>query len=162
MTVPIYAVAFVCTLCNGFVADRFSKYRGLIIGAWMSLAVLTSAIVCGVYGYTARYVLLVLMAAGLWASNGTALSYGGSTFGSMEPEVRAVALAFMNGMGNLASIYGAYLFPNEHRPKYMMGFIVTTAMSFVGVLTYSASHFLLNKKEARDRLARAGPAAGSA
>ncbi|KAF3935829.1 hypothetical protein ABW19_dt0208510 [Dactylella cylindrospora] len=85
------------------------------------------------------------MAAALWTSNGTGLSHGGN----MEPEVRAVALAFMNGMGNLASIYGAYLFPGEDAPKYIMGFSVTTAMCGVGVVAYGASHFLLARKERR-------------
>ncbi|KAK6359159.1 hypothetical protein TWF696_000327 [Orbilia brochopaga] len=147
MTIPIYAVAFVVNLANGVVADKFSRFRGLIIAGWMTLALVTSAIVVGVYDYTARYVLLVLMAAGLWTANGCGLSYGGATFGSMEPEVRAVALAFMNGMGNLASIYGAYLFPGEDAPKYLMGFGVTTAMCFVGIVAYGAAHFLMGRKE---------------
>ncbi|KAF3913405.1 hypothetical protein ABW20_dc0108739 [Dactylellina cionopaga] len=149
MTVPIYAVAFVVTLTNGVFADKYSRFRGLIIAGWMTLALVTSAIVVGVYGFTARYVLLVIMAAGLWASNGTGLSYGGATFGSMEPEVRAVALAFMNGMGNLASIYGAYLFPSTDAPKYIMGFSVITAMCFTGIVAYTAAHFLMQKKERR-------------
>ncbi|EGX45257.1 hypothetical protein TWF173_006922 [Orbilia oligospora] len=149
MTIPIYAVAFVVNLANGFFADKYNRYRGIIIAGWMTVALVTSAIVVGVYGFTARYVLLVLMAAGLWTANGCGLSYGGSTFGSMEPETRAVALAFMNGMGNLASIYGAYLFPSEDAPKYLTGFGVTTAMCFVGIVAYASAHFLMARKERR-------------
>ncbi|EPS35334.1 hypothetical protein H072_11281 [Dactylellina haptotyla CBS 200.50] len=146
MTVPIYAVAFVVNLANGFVADKYNRYRGLIIAGWLILALVTSAIVVGVYNFTARYVLLVIMAAGLWTANGCGLSYGGSTFGSMEPEARAIALAFMNGMGNLASIYGAYLYPSSDAPKYIMGFSVTTAMCFTGVVAYASAHFLMLRK----------------
>ncbi|KAF3914498.1 hypothetical protein AA313_de0206618 [Arthrobotrys entomopaga] len=147
MTVPIYAVAFVVNLANGVFADKFNRYRGLIIAGWMTLAFVTSAIVVGTYNFVGRYVLLVLMAAGLWTANGCGLSYGGATFGSMEPEVRAIALAFMNGMGNLASIYGAYLFPSEDAPKYLMGFGVTTAMCFVGIVAYAGAHFAMLKKQ---------------
>ncbi|KAK6530481.1 hypothetical protein TWF694_003833 [Orbilia ellipsospora] len=147
MTVPIYAVAFVVNLVNGVFADKFHRYRGLIIAGWMTLAFVTSAIVVGTYSLVGRYVLLVLMAAGLWTANGCGLSYGGATFGSMDPEVRAIALAFMNGMGNLASIYGAYLFPSEDAPKYLMGFGVTTGMCFVGIVAYAGTHFAMLKKQ---------------
>lgn len=91
--------------------DRFPHLRGLVIACWLALALVCSICVCAVYNFTARYVFLVFMAAGLWASNGLALSYAASTFGPMQQEVRAVSLALVNALGNLAQIYGAYLFP---------------------------------------------------
>ena len=121
MVVPIYAVAFVAVACTGFFMDKFPRQRGLVIAGWLTLALVCSICVCAVYNFTARYVLLIFMAAGLWASNGLALSYAASTFGSMPQEVRAVALALVNALGNLAQIYGAYLFPADDAPKYIMG-----------------------------------------
>lgn len=53
------------------------------------------------------------MTAGLWSTNALSLSFASSTFAHMSREVRAVSLAFVNAMGNLAQIYGAYLFPSE-------------------------------------------------
>lgn len=44
------------------------------------------------------------MYSGLWAANALALSYASSTFGGFPQETRAVSLALVNGMGNLASI----------------------------------------------------------
>ncbi|SPO05028.1 related to allantoate permease [Cephalotrichum gorgonifer] len=117
MTVPIYVVAFVCTAISGYFADKIPAYRGLVIACWLAFSMVTSIIVCCVYNFTARYVLLVLMAAGLWASNAVSLSFASSTFGSMDAEVRGIALALMNAMGNLAQIYGAYLFPSEDEPN---------------------------------------------
>lgn len=38
----------------------------------------------------------------------------------------------MNAMGNLAQIYGAYLFPAEDGPRYAMGFGVVSGMCGVG------------------------------
>lgn len=75
------------------------------------------------------------MAAGLWSTNGLALSYASSTFSSMPRETRAVALAFVNAMGNLAQIYGAYLFPSKDMPKYLLGFGVISGMCAFGVFT---------------------------
>jgi MFS family permease len=122
MVVPIYAVAFVAVVCTGYLMDEISTYRGLVISLWLTLSMVCSITVCLVYNYTARYVLLVFMAAGLWASNGLALSYASSTFGPMRQEVRAVSLALVNALGNLAQIYGAYLFPSDDAPKYLLGF----------------------------------------
>lgn len=87
------------------------------------------------------------MAAGLWASNAISLSFAGATFGSLQPEVRAIALALVNAMGNLAQIYGAYLFPSEDAPKYLMGFGVISGMLGFGVCVYIVMHVLTRRKE---------------
>lgn len=110
---------------------------------------ITSICVVTVYNFTARYVLLVLMAAGLWASNALSLSFASSTFGDMDAEVRAVALALMNAMGNLAQIYGAYLFPSGDAPKYLMGFGVISGMLGFGVCVYILLFILVRRRERR-------------
>jgi hypothetical protein len=109
---------------------------------------ITSIVVCLIRNFTARYALLVLMAAGLWASNALSLSFASSTFGSMEPEVRAVALALVNAMGNLAQIYGAYLFPSSDSPQYTMGFGVISGLLGFGVVVYIVMHILVRKGKA--------------
>jgi hypothetical protein len=147
MTVPIYAVAFVCTAITGYFADKIPQHRGLVIAGWLYFSLITSILVCVVYNFTARYVLLVLMAAGLWASNAISLSFAGATFGAMQPEVRAVALALVNALGNLAQIYGAYLFPADDKPKYLMGFGVISGMLGFGVVVYIVMHVLTRRKD---------------
>ncbi|OCL05621.1 MFS general substrate transporter [Glonium stellatum] len=145
MVVPIYAVAFVAVACTGYFMDKFPQNRGIVIAAWLTLSMICSIVVCVVYNFTARYVLLVFMAAGLWASNGLALSYAASTFGSMPQEVRAVSLAFVNAMGNLAQIYGAYLFPSTDAPKYLLGFGVISGMCAFGIIVYVIAHVVVRK-----------------
>jgi hypothetical protein len=86
------------------------------------------------------------MAAGLWASNALSLSFASSTFGDMHPEVRAIALALMNAMGNLAQIYGSYLFPSADAPKYLKGFGVISGMLGVGVITYIVMQIIVRRK----------------
>lgn len=147
MTVPIYAVAFVCTAVTTYFADSISNHRGIVISCWLCFSLITSILVCTIYNFTARYALLVLMAAGLWASNAVALSFASATFGSMEPEVRAIALALVNAMGNLAQIYGAYLFPADDKPKYLMGFGVISGMLGFGVVVYIVMHVAVRRKE---------------
>lgn len=145
MTVPIYVVAFVCTAFSGFFCDRIPEWRGLVIAGWLSLSLVTAIVVCVVYDFTTRYAMLVIMAAGLWASNALALSFASSTFGSMDAEVRAIALATVNAFGNLAQIYGSWLFPSDDAPKYLLGFGVISGMLGIGVLTYVLLHILLSR-----------------
>jgi MFS family permease len=124
MVVPIYSVAFLAVVVTGYFMDKIPRYRGLVIATWLTISLICSISICLVYNFTARYVLLVFMAAGLWASNALALSYASSTLAPMQQDVRAISLALVNALGNLAQIYGAYLFPSIDAPKYLMGFEV--------------------------------------
>jgi len=145
MTVPIYGVAFVCTAITGYFTDKVIHLRGLIIASWLAVSAICSIIICVVYNYVGRYVLLVIMASGLWTTNALSLSYASSTFGSMPNETKAVCLAFVNSMGNLAQIYGAYLFPSTDAPKYLMGFGVISGLCSLSVVTYAFLYVMLKR-----------------
>ncbi|KAG6361410.1 hypothetical protein INS49_009637 [Diaporthe citri] len=146
MTVPIYIAAFVCTFFNSIFMDRVPQYRGLSLAVWMSVAMICSIVTCAVYNFHARYALLVIMASALWASNALSLAYASTTFGSMNHEVRGISLAIVNAMGNLAQIYGAYLFPDVDAPKYLMGFGVISGMCFTGVVSYFVLQVMLRRQ----------------
>lgn len=145
MVIPIYAAAFVCNAVVGYFADHHQPQRGWILGCLMSVAMICSIVICAVYDFTGRYVLLVVMGMGLWASNGLSLAYASTTFGEMPREVRAISLALVNALGNLAQIYGAYLFPDEDEPKYLMGFGVISGLCFTGVVSYLALQVSLRR-----------------
>ncbi|KAI9926237.1 hypothetical protein ASPWEDRAFT_30629 [Aspergillus wentii DTO 134E9] len=146
LTVPIYGVAFVATGITSYCSDKAPNNRGLIIAGWLTVSLICSIIVCTVYNFTARYVLLILMAAGLWATNGGTLAYASSAFGGMHPQARGVALAMVNALGNLAQIYGSYLFPEDDSPKYIMGFSVISAMLAVGVVVFLFLHVWFRRR----------------
>ncbi|KAK3934630.1 major facilitator superfamily domain-containing protein, partial [Diplogelasinospora grovesii] len=143
MTVPIWMAAFVCTLGSGFLCDRIPGYRGLVIAAWLILAMIASILICVIYDYAARYALLAIMSAGVWSSVALGISFTATMFGPMEPEARAVMLAFPPAAGNAGNIYGAYLFPAEGAPKYLLGFGVISGTLGAGAATFLAIHFIL-------------------
>jgi len=165
--VPIYGVAFVATGVTSYYSDKVPNWRGIIIASWLTFSLICSIIVCTVYNFTARYVLLVLMASGLWATNGGTLAYASSAFGGMHPQARGVALAMVNALGNLAQIYGSvcippnylhrlttrltqnsqYLFPKDDSPKYIMGFSVISAMLAVGVVVFIFLHIWFRRRQ---------------
>jgi hypothetical protein len=64
----------------------------------------------------------------------------------MPREVRAISLALVNAMGNLAQIYGAYLFPDSDAEKYLMGFGVISGLCATGVGAYLALQVFLKTR----------------
>ncbi|KAJ6095401.1 hypothetical protein N7486_006147 [Penicillium sp. IBT 16267x] len=123
LTVPIYGAAFVATGITSYFSDKVPNWRGLIIACWLTFSLICSIIVCAVYDYTARYVLLVLMACGLWATNGGTLAYASSAFAGMHPQARGVSLAL-----------------------YIMGFSVISAMLALGVVVFCALQIWLRRR----------------
>ncbi|CAK7231689.1 hypothetical protein SBRCBS47491_008016 [Sporothrix bragantina] len=145
MTIPIYAAAFVCNAVTGFFSDRNPRSRAIVLVSWMGVAMVCSIIICAVYNIKGRYALLVVMASALWSANGLALSYASSSFSYMPVEVKAIALALVNAMGNLAQIYGAYLFPSQDAPKYLMGFGVISGLCLTGLAAYLVLHYVMRR-----------------
>ncbi|OJD30721.1 vitamin h transporter [Diplodia corticola] len=147
MVVPIYAASFLAVILSSILLDAHPTQRGLAISLWLLLSTACSIAVTSLpHAYTARYALLVLMAAGLWSANALALAYASSAFGACmaSREARGVALALVNALGNLAQIYGAYLFPaGDEAGGYAMGFGVISAMCGVGVGVYAAAHVVV-------------------
>lgn len=146
MTIPIYGAAFVLNLGLSFFSDKFIHLRGWFLTGLLFCAGVFSVVVVTCYGYTTRYAMLCLMASCLWASNSLALSYAASILADKDSKTRGVGLALINALGNLAQIYGSYLFPSKDQPKYLMGFGVITGMCFLGFINYIFISIYVRKK----------------
>jgi len=97
---------------------------------------------CAVYDFTARYVFLSFMTGGVWGAFSQAVAFMAEVFQDRPPEMRAVAMGIMTMVSNTSSIYGAYLFPKEHAPKYLLGFSMVAgtggASTIIYILMWSA------------------------
>ncbi|ORX99504.1 hypothetical protein BCR34DRAFT_592907 [Clohesyomyces aquaticus] len=118
MTVPLYVVAFAIAVPTCIFADRMPAYRPVMASTALTFGALFCALSAGIYAYVPRYVFLCFINSALWTSNPLALSYASVSMGPLNPETRAISLAIVNEMGNLAQIYGSYLFPEEDAPKF--------------------------------------------
>jgi hypothetical protein len=72
------------------------------------------------------YVFICFGGAGIWTATPIFLSWMITMFDGREK--RAVSIALINGFGNLASVYGSFLWPSTDAPMYHIGFGVTTAL----------------------------------
>ncbi|KAL1632421.1 hypothetical protein SLS56_003663 [Neofusicoccum ribis] len=147
MVVPIYGASFLLVGLLTYTLDLHPHRRAAAIAACLAFATAASIAVaaCSPTAYAARYALLVVMAAALWSANALALALASSAFGARPRAVRAVSLALVNALGNLAQIYGAYLFPARDAPAYRMGFGVVSGMCGLGVGVYAVAQVVVRR-----------------
>jgi len=149
LQVPLWTVALVWSIGVSILGDRMSESRALLLSMSAGYSMVITIAVCCVYGFTARYVLLIVMATGVWSTLPLGASFAATTFRDMAPEARAVAIA-LTGVGSQAgNIYGAYLFPFEAAPKYLFGFGTIAGTQFVSSLLFLATFLLLRRRQAK-------------
>lgn len=152
MTVPLYVSAFLIAVPTAIFADKIYAYRPMLCATALTLGALFCALSAGIYAYIPRYVFLVFINSMIWTANPLALSYASVSMGPLDPETRAVSLALVNSMGNLAQIYGSYLFPSTDAPKYLTGFGSYAGLLALGAAIYASAFFLLRKSPFTSRI----------
>jgi len=134
MTVPIYSVAVVVNLIVCFSSDIYRerpKHEMFLT----ALGFVSLAIVAGVTEPKVRYAFLCLGVSGVWASGPLTLVWGSSAL-TQPPKVRAIQIGLLNGLANLSSTYGSYVWPASSAPRYIPGF-VTCVMLMVAAFGYA-------------------------
>ena len=145
MTVPLYVVVLPVAITLCICADKTPSYRALYIGSVLIFGTIFFALSAGILAYVPRYAFLCFINISIWSANPLALSFASVTFGPLEPEVRAICLAIMNGFGNLAQVYGGYLFPSADAPRYLKGFATYAGILTVGAVLYLTAHFVFRR-----------------
>lgn len=139
MTVPIYIVAALIANCAAIMADRVQRSHGgnasgriPFVAAFLSLGCVCSIVCAAVTHHIVRYVMTCFVAAGIWTALPLALAWISATINT-PPEKRAIVLALVNACGNLSSVYGSRIWPDNDAPDYRMGWGVTAG--FLGAAT---------------------------
>ncbi|OQV04998.1 hypothetical protein CLAIMM_09802 [Cladophialophora immunda] len=128
MTVPIYAVTLVVTLATGYSADHTGQKAYHVLGC--STLAVASFIICAASTYfPVRYAFICFGFAGVQACVPLLISWEVTMFPGRER--RAVSVPIINGFGNLASVYGSFIWPAQDAPRYIMGFAVMTTFMFI-------------------------------
>ncbi|KAF2729839.1 pantothenate transporter liz1 [Polyplosphaeria fusca] len=151
MTVPLYVVALAVAIPTCIFADTRPHLRPLLATTALVLGALFCALSAGIYAYTPRYVFLCFINSAIWTANPLALSYASVSMGSLHPETRAISLAIVNGMGNLAQIYGSYLFPDRDAPKFLKGFGTYAGLLALGGGVYACAYVLFRRSPFKAR-----------
>ncbi|KAF9871058.1 hypothetical protein CkaCkLH20_11475 [Colletotrichum karsti] len=146
MTAPIYGVALVIAIALCIVADKLPDYRAIFSSVVLFVfGTLFCALAAGIFTPVAKYMFLCFINTAVWAGNSLSLSYTSTVLGVVEPEVRAISLAVVNGFANLAQVYGTYIFTVSKPPQYVFGFAIYSAIFAVGGIIYLGSFFALRR-----------------
>lgn len=137
-------VVVAITLC--IIADKVPKYRPIFTMAVLLIfGVIFCAISTAVTAPIPRYIFLCFINTAIWAGNPLALSYTSTVMGPLHPEVRAISLASINGMANLAQLYATEIFTVAKPPLAIMGFGIFAGFFAIGAMVYLASFFVYRK-----------------
>ncbi|KAL8369719.1 hypothetical protein RB595_000177 [Gaeumannomyces hyphopodioides] len=127
LTAPPYVVSGLASVALGWSSGRLRDRAGHVT-AGLGLAVAGFALSLGTDSTAARYAATFVYATGAYAVGPVILGWVGSTL-SQTHEKRAVAYALVNVSASVAAIYGAFLWPREHEPRYVLGFSATSAFA---------------------------------
>ncbi|KIW53739.1 hypothetical protein PV05_09285 [Exophiala xenobiotica] len=128
MTVPIYAVTLVINLLMGFSADYTGQKAYHVLGC-STLAVISFIICAASKNFAIRYAFICFGFAGVQSCVPLLISWEVTMFPGRER--RAFSVPLINGFGNLASVYGPFIWPAHDAPRYIMGFAVMTMFMFI-------------------------------
>lgn len=132
MTIPIYVFAAIILNIVAWSADR-KKERRWHITATMGFGFVAAVITLGVVNFRARYVLLCLVAAGLYSACPLMLTWAAETV-NHPYEKRAISLAMVNAFGTLSAVWGSRIWPTANGPAYRIGWGVTAAVLATGAI----------------------------
>ncbi|ETN44778.1 uncharacterized protein HMPREF1541_09653 [Cyphellophora europaea CBS 101466] len=128
MTVPIYTVTLVFNLAMGFSADFTGKKAYHVVGCCV-FAIVSFIICAAATQFPVRYAFICFGFAGVQCCVPLLISWEVTMFPGRER--RAVSVPVINGFGNLASVYGSFIWPSQDAPRYIVGFAVMTTFMFV-------------------------------
>jgi glucose uptake protein GlcU len=131
LTCPPYLFAGAVSILVSYSSGRFNERTWhttiskliVCLGFAMSAATLNTAV---------RYVGIVLFVGATYGVNNIILSWTASVVGQTD-EKKAVAIALCNTLGNLASVYTPYLWPDSDAPKFLKALLASIGFS-VGVI----------------------------
>ncbi|KAK9457081.1 major facilitator superfamily domain-containing protein [Dipodascopsis uninucleata] len=132
MTSPPYLAAVVVSFLLCYSSGRFNERAWHITTATV-VALVGFIIGASTTNVAARYTGMVLFTMSTAGTQNICLEWTASTLGQTV-EKKAVALSMANTIGNLASVYSSYLWPNSDAPRYAMGMSASAAFCFAYII----------------------------
>jgi len=152
MSIPIYAVALVCTLTCAFISDKLKHRYGFIVGGSL-ISTIGYIILLNMLSVTVgvRYFAIFLFLAGgfivhpmiiIWLSNNVSGHYKSG-----------VSSAMQLGFGNISGIIASNIYITSQAPTFKLGFGLGLGLVWVNVFAATALLVVLVRE---NRLRNAG------
>ncbi|KPM46401.1 hypothetical protein AK830_g102 [Neonectria ditissima] len=149
LSVPPYAVAAVCTVCVGWVADR-TRWRGYCNMVTVSVGILGFIMLLSSSNPRVQYAGCFLGSAGIYPTIPNTLSWVvNNTEGSLK---RAFVLGMVVGWGNLNGVVSSNIYLDRENPRYWTGHGVVLGYQIAFLLGGSVfMHVALRKMNSNRR-----------
>ncbi|QRD91058.1 putative MFS transporter [Aspergillus flavus] len=131
LTCPPYLVATFTSVAVSWSSGHFNE-RTWHVTVSKALAIIGFAVACGTLNIGARYFAMILFVGATYGVNNINIAWTAATLGQTD-EKKAVAIAITNTLGNLASVYTPYLWPDSDAPRFGLAMYCSIGFS-VGVV----------------------------
>ncbi|KAE8315070.1 major facilitator superfamily domain-containing protein [Aspergillus transmontanensis] len=131
LTCPPYLVATFTSVAVSWSSGHFNE-RTWHVTVSKALAIIGFAVACGTLNIGARYFAMILFVGATYGVNNINIAWTAATLGQTD-EKKAVAIAITNTLGNLASVYTPYLWPDSDAPRFALAMYCSIGFS-VGVV----------------------------
>ncbi|TKX24966.1 MFS transporter-like protein 39 [Elsinoe australis] len=144
LTCPPYIVAGVISILVSWSSGRFNE-RTWHTTVSKLIACVGFALSAATLNVPARYVGIMLFVGATYGVNNIVLAWAAASLGETD-EKKAVAIALTNTLGNLASVYTPYLWPDSDEPRFIPAFTASIGFSLGVVACAWAMRCILQRK----------------
>ncbi|KAI9035866.1 putative MFS transporter [Aspergillus affinis] len=149
LTCPPYLIATFTSIAVSWSSGRFNE-RTWHVTVSKALAIVGFAVACGTLNVGARYFAMVLFVGATYGVNNINIAWVAATVGQTD-EKKAVAIALTNTLGNLASVYTPYLWPDSDAPRFSLAMYCSIGFSAGVVVCAWIMKFILIRENRRIR-----------
>lgn len=127
LTCPPYVFASLMSVAVSWSSGRFNE-RTWHVTASKGVAIAGFILSCATLNVPARFVGIMLFVGATYGVNNIILGWTASVVGQTD-EKKAVSIAMCNTLGNLASVYTPYLWPDSAEPRFVMPMAASAGFS---------------------------------
>lgn len=147
LVAPPYVFATIVALAVSWSSDKHHE-RAFHIAVPITFGMVGYIIAASTLNFTARYVSLFLMLAGVYGSYNAALAWISSTL-PRPKEKRAAAIALVNTVGNFAQIYSPYMYPKTQGPRYLAAMIANSCFCMACIVAVFGLRWYLKNQNVK-------------
>lgn len=146
LTAPPYVLAVITAFLNAWHADRTGE-RYLHVVLPLCVGVAAFILAAATTATAPRYVAMMLMVPGIYTGYGVTLAWISNSI-PRPPAKRAAALAAINSVSNLSSIYASYMYPQQKgvtHPNLVTPLAVDSATAVLAIIMATILRLVLAK-----------------
>lgn len=144
LTCPPYLVAGVISILVSWSSGRHNE-RTWHTTVSKLIACVGFALSAATMSVAGRYVGIMLFVGATYGVNNIVLAWAAATLGQTD-EKKAVAIAMTNTLGNLASVYTPYLWPDSDAPRFIPAFMASIGFSLGVVICAWVLRIILQRE----------------